>query len=72
MNSTRPDKAFATLQARAALAGVALHRLEDDRGRDVFIVSRWALTRQFDDIAAVEAWLDRVTGQRAKLEEPNA
>jgi len=60
---TRPDKAFATLQARAALAGVVLHRLEDDRGREVFVVSRWAMTRQLDSLQEVDAWLTRVTGK---------
>ncbi len=62
-STTHPDKAFATAQARAALAGVSLHRQEDDRGREVFIASRWAMTRELPDLAAVEAWLDRVEGK---------
>lgn len=57
-----PAKAFSTVQARAALAGVTLTRLEDDRGREVLIASRWALTRQFDNLPDVESWLDRVSG----------
>ncbi|ABE42918.1 hypothetical protein [Polaromonas sp. JS666] len=60
-----PDKAFATQQARAAIAGVSLHRLEDDRGREVFIVSRWAMTRELPSLDAVSAWLDAVTGKTA-------
>jgi hypothetical protein len=51
-------KRLATAQARAALRGIALHILEDDRGRALFVVSRDALTRQFDDLASVESWLD--------------
>ncbi len=60
--SAAQTKAFATVQARAALAGVTLTRLEDDRGREVLIASRWALTRQFDNLPDVESWLDHVTG----------
>lgn len=52
------QKRLATGQARAALRGIALHALEDDRGRALFVASLHALTRQFDDLAAVEAWLD--------------
>lgn len=59
-----PDKAFHTLQARAALNGVALHRLKDDRGRELFIVSRWALTRELPDLESVSRWLDMVTGTK--------
>lgn len=55
-------KRFATLQARCALAGVSLHQLENDRGNVVYIVSRWALTRELADLDAVANWLDRVTG----------
>ena len=56
------DKQYATQQARCALAGVSLHRLENDHGNTVYIVSRWALTRELPDLDAVSAWLDRVTG----------
>lgn len=56
------DKLFATVQARCALAGVSLHQLENDRGDVVFIVSRWALTRELADLDAVASWLDRVLG----------
>ena len=55
-------KHYATQQARCALAGVSLHRLENDHGKTVFIVSKWALTRELPDLDAVSAWLDRVTG----------
>ena len=55
-------KQMATLCARCALAGVTLYPLENDHGHTVFIVSRWALTRELPDLDAVSAWLDRVTG----------
>lgn len=57
------NKRFATARARAALMGATLHRIEDDRGRDVFIVTKWALTRELRDLDAVETWLDRVEGR---------
>ncbi len=57
-------KRLATLRARAALAGVSLFALENDHGKTVYIVSRWALTRELPDLEAVEAWLEKVTGVR--------
>jgi len=59
------DKRLATLRARAALAGVTLYAIDDDRGKPVFIVSRWELTRQLDSLDAVEAWLNLVTEAQA-------
>ena len=58
--TTTPDKAFATLRARAALQGVVLCRTDDER----FIVSRWNHSRELPDLAAVEAWLDRLEGRK--------
>lgn len=57
-------KRLATATARAALAGITLRPIEDDGGRRVFIVSRWAFTRQLDSLDAVEAWLDLVCGAK--------
>ena len=51
------DKQFKTLQAQAALAG---HRLQ--RHSNVFLISRWGHAKQFDSLAAVAAWIDRVGG----------
>jgi len=51
-------KRLAGACARAALRGITLHVLEDDRGRALYVASLHALTRQFDDLAAVETWLD--------------
>ena len=59
------DKQFATLQARCALAEVALHQLENDHGQKVYVVSRWALTHELQDLDAVASWLDRVTGVKS-------
>lgn len=64
-------KRLATARARAALAGVALDVIEDDRGRPEIVCSRWCLTRRFsseggaDVLAAVEQWLTTVTGRAA-------
>lgn len=57
-------KAFATLQARAAMLGVALVRSTDDRGVEVFIASKWAMTRELASPDAVEAFLARMEGAR--------
>ena len=54
------DKRIATARARVALLGGVLHVIESDRGRPIFIVSRWCLTKELADIEAVEAWLARV------------
>lgn len=67
---SRPDKAFATLQARAALAGATLQRVDDDRGREVFIVTRWEVTREFADLVALEEWLDTATREFLAAEVP--
>jgi hypothetical protein len=58
-------KRLVNLRARAALAGVTLHALDNDYGKSVYIVSRWAMTRELADLGAVEKWLDRVTGGAA-------
>lgn len=58
-------KRVATLCARAALAGVTLNVIENDHGQTVYIVSRWAMTRELADLDAVEVWLNRVTGVSA-------
>jgi hypothetical protein len=62
---TGDRKTWLTLQARATLAGFVAHLTEGDDGRPLMIVSRWALTTSFDDLAAAERWLARVAGVRA-------
>lgn len=54
------DKAITTAMARAALAGFELHLLDDGQRGALFILSRWNLTRELPDLAAVNAFLDRV------------
>ena len=45
-----------------ALVGVTVHRIEGDFLPEVFIATKWALTREFTDMDALAAWLTRVTG----------
>lgn len=61
-NPTQEQKLFSTVQATAALAGIVLHRIDGDFGRPCYIATRWALTKHFETLAEVEAWLARVTG----------
>lgn len=67
MKPQTPEKAkrLATLIARAALVGVIVHRIETDFGGEEFIASKWALTKAFSTIDALEAWIDRVAGKVA-------
>jgi hypothetical protein len=60
---TPQDKRCVTAQARMALLGGMLHRTQDDRGREVFVLTRWNLTRELPTIEAVEAWIDRLEGR---------
>ena len=53
------DAAIATLQARAALAGFALH-ITVEHERPMFVVVRWGWCRAFADADGVTAFLDGV------------
>lgn len=53
------DKAFETVRARAALAGVALY-VSSEAGRPVYLAVRWGWCKTLPDLAAVEAFLDRL------------
>ncbi|MNY55486.1 hypothetical protein D3C86_1914690 [compost metagenome] len=55
-------KQFETLRAECALASVALVASHDERNRTVYVVSRWALTKELPDLDSVRSWLARVTG----------
>jgi hypothetical protein len=55
-------KAWATVQARAALAGITATLIESDEGRPQLICSKWSLTRAFESAAQAGEWLDRVVG----------
>lgn len=54
------DKTEANVQAAAALRGVAVTPIDDDRGRRVFIVSQWSLCKQCDSLDEVRALLRRM------------
>jgi hypothetical protein len=64
MLSRQDNEVFGKLVARAAKAGVTLNAMCDDFGTKVYVVSRWSLTLQLDDLEAVATWLDRVTGEK--------
>lgn len=49
-------KVYATLQARAALAGFELVRMP---GGD-YVIGRWGMVRAFPDVAQIEAFLRQV------------
>ncbi|NUZ06749.1 hypothetical protein [Piscinibacter koreensis] len=51
-------KELATLQARFALSGYQLHRLASGR----LLMTRWGLTREFEDEAAAAAFLPQIGG----------
>jgi hypothetical protein len=55
---TLPDKAFATLQARAALHGASLHRTHPSDGLVVYFVKRHGLVQLANNIQRVEAMLN--------------
>lgn len=59
----RPEKRFANAQARAALRGATLHRIEDDRGGEVFVLTKWNLTRELQTLEQVIHLLDRMEGR---------
>lgn len=63
--ATIEAKRLATARARAALRGIVLHQLADDRGRPEFVATQGAWTRSFTTIEAVEAWLDQREGRQS-------
>ena len=65
IDSCRDPKVEATLKARAALVGVVLHVIDDDRGSPLFVASKWAMTRQMTSVAEVEFFLRGIGGPNA-------
>lgn len=57
-------KLFATLRARAAMAGVELYAAQDSDGKPVYVGTKWAESTSFGNLAEVVAWLDRIDGGR--------
>lgn len=58
-------KPWRNVQAKCILAGHHASLIDDDAGRPMLIVSRWALCKSFTSVAEVEAWLAQVTGKTA-------
>lgn len=55
------DKQFSTLQAHAAMVGFQLRREGPaDASADVFVISRWNLSRQFSTTSELRSFLDAV------------
>lgn len=54
-------KRYSTLQARAALAGIALQRIEGDDGRPSYIATIGAVTTRLATLDEAEAWIERAT-----------
>ncbi len=57
MDALKPWK---TAQAEALLAGFSAVLTDSDEGRPMLVVTRWALTRSFTDLAELRTWLERV------------
>lgn len=59
--ATPPDithgKAFATLRARAALAGFTLGTMTETDGLCFYLLSRWGMSRTLADLGAVAVFL---------------
>lgn len=53
-----------TCKARAALAGFVVHEIEGDDGSPLFVLTRWAMTRAFDNLGELERAIDRIEGRR--------
>ena len=57
-------KRFATLRARLAMAGWRLIRTDPSDGAPIYFATRWNMPRELVDLAAVEAFADRVGAAR--------
>ncbi|MCF8203657.1 MAG: hypothetical protein K9J82_01175 [Methylotenera sp.] len=57
-------KQFATLRARAAMAGVELYATEELLGGMLYLGVKWAQRYLFRSLPEVAAWLDRIDGGR--------
>jgi hypothetical protein len=62
LDKSAARKPWLNVQARCLLAGFTAALIDDDAGRPVLLVSRWALTRSFSSVADADAWLSRVKG----------
>lgn len=57
------NKLFDTMRARCALGGLTFNVIESDDGKPLYVVSRWNITRQFNDLNELGEWLHRVAGR---------
>lgn len=55
-------KAWATVQAELVLGGWHAALIDGDDGRPLLVVSRWAMTRSFDDLTEAQRWANQVLG----------
>jgi hypothetical protein len=60
--STDIRKGWLNVQAKCLMAGFPASLIDDDAGKSLLVVSRWALTRSFSSVAEAETWLARVGG----------
>lgn len=51
------EKRASTLRARSALAGVQMHAIVDDHGRQAYLLTRGPMTREFASLDAVDEFL---------------
>ena len=57
-----PEKSFATLAARFALAGHTLTRSNPIDGAVIYYASRWGYTRAFHDLQTAANFLTQIGG----------
>jgi hypothetical protein len=57
---TADPKAWATLQARSAIAGYQLYRTAEQDGSLVYFAARWGMVRALADLEEVERFLKQV------------
>ena len=57
-----PEKTFATLAARFALAGHTLTRTNPSDGAVIYYASRWCCTRAFNDLQTAANFLTQIGG----------
>lgn len=61
--TTTESKAFATLQARFALRGHALHRVASPSGTQAFWAERWGLVRYLPSLHDAALFLAQIGGR---------
>ncbi len=61
-SDSTPEKTFATLAARFALAGHTLTRSNPIDGAVIYYASRWGYTRAFHDLQTAANFLTQIGG----------